>query len=412
MVRRVDNASRKFNIKHLKDRSVFHLSSGEKQKVAFASVYAMSPKMFIIDEPSSNLDIASTFRLRALLQSLKEEGHTVIIAEHKLYYSRDLFDGVIYLDKGKIVNESEVKDMENLSLEELKRKGLCTFDLNKVKMRPNKILTDRDLKLTVNDLGFRYSKKGDLILKGINLELNADEIVALVGPNGSGKTTFIKVLSGLLKRTDGSIQVNGQIMNAKDRIKHSHLVMQEAEHQLFTERVDKELELASDKNVDHTKIVEETLSTLNLTNLKDRHLYSLLGGQKQRLAIAIVRNPDIIILDEPTSGMDGRSMSEFSDILRPLAIKGHIIIVVTHDYEFVTSACTRVILLNDGIIQADCPIDRMSKKLKNYFFPHSQIELKGARWKKVVEKTEYICNVDMNKFYEIHSVPSEGMALI
>lgn len=412
MVRRVDNASRKFNIKHLKDRSVFHLSSGEKQKVAFASVYAMSPKMFIIDEPSSNLDIASTFRLRALLQSLKEEGHTVIIAEHKLYYSRDLFDGVIYLDKGKIVNESEVKDMENLSLEELKRKGLCTFDLNKVKMRPNKILTDRDLKLTVNDLGFRYSKKGDLILKGINLELNADEIVALVGPNGSGKTTFVKVLSGLLKRTDGSIQVNGQIMNAKDRIKHSHLVMQEAEHQLFTERVDKELELASDKNVDHTKIVEETLSTLNLTNLKDRHLYSLLGGQKQRLAIAIVRNPDIIILDEPTSGMDGRSMSEFSDILRPLAIKGHIIIVVTHDYEFVTSACTRVILLNDGIIQADCPIDRMSKKLKNYFFPHSQIELKGARWKKVVEKTEYICNVDMNKLYEIHSVPSEGMALI
>ena len=368
MRKRVDNAFGRFAIDHLRERSVFALSSGEKQKVAFASVYSMQPRVFVLDEPSSNLDVTSTLQLRQILQGLKAEGHTIVIAEHRLYYLRDLFDRVIYLAHGRVEREYSQADVTATSPAEFEAQGLRPFDLSQVAISRNNYPVNENLRVEARDLRFKYSRKAAEILKGVNLTFRGGEVVAVVGPNGAGKTTLLKVLSGLLEATGGAVQVSGQPVKAAARIKRSHLVMQDADHQLFTESVQKEMELGFKVDEAHRVQVAETLTRLNLVEFKDRHPHSLSGGQKQRLAVAValVKQPEVIMLDEPTSGLDGRNMATLADLVRDMAGAGHVVIIATHDYELIARTCSRVMFLNDGIVQEDSPMGEVSAGLKQF----------------------------------------------
>jgi energy-coupling factor transport system ATP-binding protein len=367
--RRVNLAFNHFSIDHLKERSVFSLSSGEKQKVVFSSIRAMGPDVLVLDEPSSNLDPPSIRQLHNILTRLKHEGKTIIIAEHRLSYLRGLVDRLILLDDGRVASEYDKTEIERMTPDQLISLGLRQFDLNGIIPAGSHRHVDNRCSLIAERLRFNYGRQGPEILKGVDFEVSGGEIVAIIGANGTGKTTLAKVLSGLLKESAGTVRINDQPMPANLRIKACHMVMQETDHQLFTESVCRELELGFKKDETSKNRAKEMLGRFDLEKFADCHPQALSGGQKQRLTIAaaMVRRPDIIILDEPTSGLDGESMARIGNILHDMAEQGHIIIVATHDYEFIAKACTRVIWIEDGIICQDAPVDKMTEDMKSFF---------------------------------------------
>jgi energy-coupling factor transport system ATP-binding protein len=356
MISRVEESFNILNIHDLKNRSVFNLSSGEKQKIAVASVHALKPKFLVLDEPSSNLDIKSTFQLAEILRTLKKKGTTIIIAEHRLYWLKDLVDKMIYLEEGKIVAQYSKEDILNLNSEDFIKKGLRQFDFDKIIMKNNKancsLQTLNTIK--VNDLSYYYNKKQP-ILQNISFKAFGGEIIGITGSNGCGKTTLAKCMVGLLKQKSGTISINEKLMKTKKRINNTYLVMQDADYQLYAESVEKELKLGNHKVERFQDNVDNVLENMNLSAFKERHPHSLSGGQKQRLTISVafIKNTEIIIIDEPTSGLDGENMARLVSMLHKMAEKGKLVFVISHDYEFLVNCCTRIINIENGNVQED-----------------------------------------------------------
>lgn len=337
----IDKTVSDLKIQKLLGRNIFSLSGGEKQLLAFASVYAMSPKVYILDEPTANLDEASIERLKEQILYLKQQGHTVVIAEHRLYFLKDMIDRALYFRNGKIMHEFSNGDFNQLDDDIRKQMGLRT--LQKIELS----LSEADKKtedgaLVVQNICCSYDKR-NMVLKNISFRANPGEVLAITGANGSGKTTLMRCLCGLIKEADGSIILDGKKRNRKERKKKSFLVMQDVNHQLFCDSVWNECEQAAGKVLENTDI-EEILRKLDLIDYKDKHPMALSGGQKQRLAVAtaLLSDKKIVIFDEPTSGLDYRHMCEVTSIVRFLAKQGKIVIVVSHDNEFMAEACDRM----------------------------------------------------------------------
>ncbi|MGL6198913.1 MAG: ATP-binding cassette domain-containing protein [Lachnospiraceae bacterium] len=337
-------------INHLLKRDIFALSGGEKQKIAFASIYAMNPAVFLLDEPSSNLDIRSIEDLRTHLQIIKQEGKTIVIAEHRLYYLLDLVDRIIYLSDGQIEGIFTPQEFTGLTDNAKRAMGLRTMNLAAVnpssyaQTAPKKVLKLRDVAL-------QYQKR--TIVQNINLEAAAGEIIAVVGHNGAGKTTFSRALCGLHKEQTGQFLWQNTPLNKKDRTKYSYMVMQDVNYQLFADSVSSECTLGI-KNADPA-LVEQTLAVLCLLPFRECHPNTLSGGQKQRVAVAVSMICDklILVFDEPTSGLDYDSMSDVAGLIKKLAAKEKIVFIVTHDYEFICQTCTRVLHIDEGELLED-----------------------------------------------------------
>ena len=352
-------------IRHLLGRSIFELSGGEKQKIAFALIYAMSPEVYVLDEPSSNLDMDAIEELKNIIQFLKNQGKTIIVAEHRTYFLKDIADYYVYMDKGAIKDIYNKEEFEELDEDIRREMGLRTIDLSNITIDKTNKLKDNFI-LQVNDLNIYYKKKE--ILNDINLKASSGEVIGIIGHNGAGKSTFLKTLCGLNKNYTGSIKWKGSEVNCKKRIKLSYMVMQDVNYQLFAESVQKECTLGI-KNVSN-EVIDETLKKLKLYEYKDRHPNTLSGGQKQRTAVAVsmICNKEIIIFDEPTSGLDYDSMVQVSNMILKLAESGKVIFVVTHDYEFISLACSRIIHFDNKQKCEDYPIDSSnSEKLKEFF---------------------------------------------
>lgn len=342
---RITKAVNVLQIDRLANRSIFDLSSGEKQLIAIASVYAYRPPIIVFDEPSSNLDNLSISKLGQVLEELKKQGITIVISEHRIHYLKELVDRVIYLKEGKIEKIYSGDDFRALSNEDLNSKGLRSLDLLSIKL-PNETRKNvQDEKLVVEDLSFKYDKS-DMVLQDLSLSASSGNIIGVVGRNGAGKSTFVDIVCGLQKEKKGRISINSKRLHPRDRIKNTYLVMQDSDYQLFTESVEKEIFLGN-------KIVNEKdrdiLGRLGLEEYADRHPASLSGGQKQRLcfAVAYVRDSDVLCLDEPTSGLDYNSMVKVSNLLKDLASQEKTIILTSHDYEFLTSVCTHFFQIKD-----------------------------------------------------------------
>lgn len=328
------------HIEKLLKRNIFSLSGGEKQTLAFASVYAMNPKIFVLDEPSANLDYESIEHLRKQIAVLKAEGHTVIIAEHRLYYLTDLIDRAVYIKNGQIVRSFTHKEFLSIPDEYRASLGLRSFkptfiDLPKVRQK------GIEQGLSVEELSCSYGKKA--VFEKLSFSAAQGEVLAITGSNGAGKTTLIRCLCGLLREQSGTVRLNGVRLKSKDRNKVSFCVMQDVNHQLFSDSVWNECKLAS-PNCEN-EIIENILSDFDLLRFKDKHPMALSGGQKQRLAVvtALVSNKKLLVFDEPTSGLDYAQMMVVSSVVRGLADKGHIVLVVTHDKEFLKCTCDRVL---------------------------------------------------------------------
>ena len=341
--KRIKNTINELDIEKLEDRDVFSMSGGEKQLLAFASVYAMNPQIYVLDEPSANLDIAAMEKLSERMKVIKEKGHTVVVAEHRLAWIQKFADRIIYMKEGRI--EQEFTSDEFKALSDLKRKqmGLRSIVPEQIQI-PEITGNSEDAVLQICNLSCKRKKQ--MIFQNISLSARAGDIIGITGKNGAGKSTFCNCLCGLLKPKGGEILYQGKKLSEKARTKLFGMVMQEVNHQLFSDSVKNECLLANEEASEQE--IRELLEKFDLEEYAEYHPMILSGGQRQRLAIcqAVMGEKKLLIFDEPTSGLDFRHMCQVEKMMKRLAEEKYIIIVVTHDYEFLNRACKRYIRIN------------------------------------------------------------------
>ena len=355
---------RDFRLEKLMDRNIFHLSGGEKQKIACAGVSIMEPDVLVMDEPSSNLDAASILDLRKILAFWKSQGKTIIVSEHRLYYLRGLADRFIYLAEGQVSRDYSAAEFEQLTEQQRSNMGLRTFALER--LLPPVLPQQEKTALALHNFRFAYKNEPET-LHIMDCEIPTNRIVGIIGNNGAGKSTFSRCFCGLEKRC-GEIVWNGRKYRPKDRLSTCYMVMQEVNHQLFTESVLDEVLISMEE--ENQERAEEILNRVDLLAFKDRHPMSLSGGQKQRVAIAsaIASKRSILFFDEPTSGLDYRHMKEVANVLRQVRDAGITVYVITHDLELILDCCTDIIHLEDGSVIDQYGMDEDGlKKIREYF---------------------------------------------
>ena len=342
---RVDEAAKELNIEKLLGRSIFELSGGEKQKISCASVSALRPEVMVLDEPTSNLDVHAIEELKQTLLGWKAAGKTIVIAEHRLSWLRDLCDRVICMKDGQVAFDLSMQAFTQYSTEQLHQMGLRSLRDENIAPVQNSVPETETMQLQ----NFCFSYDGTPVLNIPHLSLPLNGIIALVGPNGAGKSTFSRCLCGLEKKFKGQVKINGQLWKNRQLLKNCYMVMQDVNHQLFCETVADEVQLGM--RSENRSDVERVLEMLDLSNLRERHPMSLSGGQKQRVAIAsaILAGKEILIFDEPTSGLDFRHMEQTAALLSSL--KGNqTVLIVTHDPELIQRCCDHIVCIENGTV--------------------------------------------------------------
>lgn len=365
---RVDEAFRTFHLEHLKNRNVYELSSGERQLISILSAWAMDTDIFLLDEPTANLDFAATQQLKNILLKLKKQGKTLLLSEHRLYYLADIADEYWIMANGEIKHKYTAGKTKALSLGQLHTLCLRTLDLEKITVseRPPQP-ENMPQALSVSNLRYKYGRKNRAILSDVNFSVCEHEIVGLVGANGCGKTTLGKLIAGLYRSTGGEISLFGKAQKPKQLQKQVLFIMQEAEFQFFTNSVLHELQYGHKITDEFEKKTETLLKSMDMWECRDRHPFSLSGGQMQRLTLmmAYLSDKPIIILDEPTAGQDAESLKRCAELIREMG-KEKTVLIITHDLELIADACDRCIGLSGGHSDTE-------------FFIRSQQDLQAVR---------------------------------
>ena len=363
--KRLDKTRCDMKLENLMGRNIFELSGGEKQQIACGSVYTSSPDVYVLDEPSSNLDRKAIHRLHDMLGKIKESGKTIVISEHRLYYLMDLADRFIYLDDGIITATYTPEDLAGLTDEKLAELGLRCTDLNKLEKDYADIAGMPKTAPVIEALDLSCTRGSEKILDIERLRIPKNSVLAIIGDNGSGKSTLTEALCGI-GPSDGSIAFDGVYLSDKERSDKSFMVMQDVNRQLFSDSVIEEVMLNA--AVDRKKALE-VLDKLGLKGLEDRHPSSLSGGQKQRVAIAsaICAGKELIFYDEPTSGLDRGGMERFGELLREM--RSEITsVIITHDPELILKCCTHVLHLEAGHVLGFYSLNREGvQRIKSYY---------------------------------------------
>lgn len=361
---RMKETVRELNMERLLDRDIFNLSGGEKQKVACASVSALHPEVFVLDEPTSNLDVNAIEDLKRALMLWKSKGKTIVIAEHRLYWLTELCDRVIYMKAGKVVLDIPMEQFKNYSEETLYEMGLRTLHMN-LHMNVKENSNDKN-RIEMQDFYYSYEKEEALSIPFVSLPQGA--VIAVLGKNGAGKSTFSRCLCGLEKKFKGKVILDGKTLHRKQMLKQCYMVMQDVNHQLFCESVEEEVQLGMAE--ENALEISKVLKNLDLEGVTERHPMSLSGGQKQRVAIAsaILADKSILVFDEPTSGLDYFHMEQTAKLIASLQDK-KTIIIVTHDPELIVRCCTHVLHLENGSVKEVYELDQEGvERLKGFFF--------------------------------------------
>lgn len=366
---RVKQTAKDLQIEYLLNRNIFNLSGGEKQIIAFASIYAMSPQIYVLDEPSSNLDIQAIEKVRKILSLLKQQGKTVIIAEHRTYYLKDLIDRAIYMEDGKVVGEYTMAELARLTYEERVNSGIRTVDLLSYPITAHHARSSSHT-IELEGIHCFYGKTEALSIP--KLSIPSGRITAIIGTNGAGKSTFVSCMCGLMKKTKGTFLLDGKKQSAKERVQDSYLVMQEVNHQLFSDSVREEIVLGSGESSENS--LQEIMTALDISALSERHPMTLSGGQKQRVIIASAMfcGKKILYFDEPTSGLDFSHMIQTCQLLKQLQKEDVFLFIITHDYELIASVCDSVIHVENGQVQEQYLLDSVGTEKLQAFF--SQLE--------------------------------------
>lgn len=335
MRQRVKTITTEFQVEYLLDRDIFTLSSGERQLLALLTVLIMDPGIVVFDEPSANLDYGNAVRLGKEIDKLRQQGKTVLVADHRCFYLKGVVDRVFLLrEKTLHVYDS----VTQFAAAGYANRVLDLFDgvyPDRNDERERECIPD----IRVEDVSYRD------VLSHVSFTAGRGEVTVLIGVNGAGKTTLAGLISGSQKPDHGTIQTSGQPL----------YMLQDADYQLFGATCLKELEINS-KDIRRN---EDALCRLSIDTLKDNHPQTLSGGQKQRLQMAVctVCENRVILLDEPTSGLDQGAMRRVVDEITQLK-KDHTIVLISHDYELIRLAADRILYLNNRTIQNEFPLDR------------------------------------------------------
>ena len=344
----------------LLNRSPHHLSGGQKQRVALAATLALGNDVLILDEPTSELDEHATRRIVDILAALKAQGKTILLTEHKYLHFRDMVDTLVVLEGGTV---SAMGPPDEVLRDERIRKGVIPDfsgirDMQPVAGTKNSAPVPE---VVVQHLSYAYGET--LALNDISLDIHAGEFVAIVGENGSGKTTLVKHFNRLLSPTSGDVIIRGintRSATITELARDVGLVFQNPDHMFFADTVKEEIGFGL-KNLnipDGDSIIDAALREVRLLHTKDLYPRWLSRGERQRLAIAcvIAMSPSLIVLDEPTTGLDGNEARLVMEILKNLQNEGHTIIVITHNKEIAQHCADRIITMEKGSIISDTTI--------------------------------------------------------
>ena len=391
-----ERAAKLMGISHLLERKLTTLSGGQLQKVALACALASGAPVLLADEPTSNLDPAAISEVRAALKVLKEQGLTIVVVEHRLHFLRGLADQVLLMEGGRVTRRWSGAEFFSMGQAQRRSLGLRTLvdpgppetwvgqgqvgrqekqarqgqvgrqekqagqgqvgrqekqagqgqvgrQEKQADRQENREATPRQVRLSCRGLSFAYGVSP--VFEGLDADFPAGQITCIAGANGIGKTTLVRVLCGLAAPSSGSISLDGVPASRKTRRSACALVMQDTGRQLFSDTLAGELTIGASHASGQSG--EQLLADFDLANLGERHPLSLSGGQKQRLVIAAARatGRPIVILDEPTSGVDARHLDSITATLRRIADEGAAVVVVTHDGEFAAACADRLITL-------------------------------------------------------------------
>lgn len=385
IVERMEYVLDLLKLQYLRKRSVDNLSGGQRQSVCIASVLAMKPDILIMDEPVSSLDPNGKKMVQDILGELRESGNTTVIVDNNLVWSAGIVDHVVGILDGEVVFDGsrdeffqnfelqeklgvilpqEVEIYRALSAKVPDVKMFYNMDQARAELAGRTTAKTRAEKeaaaesfnpvIRVKDLVKQFND-GFIGLKQVNAQVPEGKIVAILGQNGSGKTTFVKHLNGLYKPTSGEVDYRGESILGKSVAQISKniiLVFQHPEHMLFEETVEKELTFcARMQGVDFTEEnITEILTRYHLEKEKENFPLNLSMGQKHMLTIlsVLLSSADVILLDEPTLGMDGFLIGDLEKMVLELKKAGKTIIMISHEIPFVFRLADYTVILNHG----------------------------------------------------------------
>lgn len=397
------------NLTPLRSRSITTLSGGERQRVAIACALALRPEILVLDEPTSQLDPKAASDVLQLLRKLNEDmGLTIILSEHRLERVLSFADSVAYFENGRLLTHDQVRHSLDyfphlpplislaqklnwepvpLSLSEAYEHTAPyaepIFDRNEENIqRPGQ--QQADPLLRVDDLAFSY-RRNTSTLDGINFRVQPGEVLALMGPNGSGKSTLLRCIVGLLQPSQGDIRFNGRSLLNRDTAELAQKIAylpQYPDDLLFAESVCQELEVTlRNHNIHSGSQVETTLNNLELAEYAEAYPRDLSTGQRQRVALGAVTVtlPNLLLLDEPTRGQDGRIKQQLMKIWQGWKSEGMALIIATHDVDLAVQLADRVVILADGKIEA-CGLAHNVLASSEIFAPHIARLFPGRGW--------------------------------
>jgi energy-coupling factor transporter ATP-binding protein EcfA2 len=392
MRKRIEEVLDQLNIAHLRRRRLSTLSGGERQRVAIAAVLTLQPRVLVLDEPTSQLDPQAAEEVLDTLMKLNQDlGLTIVLSEHRLERVAQYADRILYMPgRGEppvIGDPDEILPHVPLvpPLIELGRRlGWSPLPLTiKEARRFARQLRTKDrqghisesgstaewssparmaatLAIEMHDLHFAYN--GVAVLRGIDLAIAQGEFLAIVGRNGAGKSTLLKQCIGLLKPDAGRVCTLGtdtQSTSVEMLARHVGYVPQNPNALLFADTIDGELAFTRRAQGMSSEIKDdELLDMLGLTTMRDRYPRDLSTGERQRVALAsvLVGDPELILLDEPTRGLDYEQKASLTRFLLGQKHRNKTIVVVTHDVELVAQCADRVVLMSEGQIVVDGPV--------------------------------------------------------
>jgi len=376
-------------------KDVRELSGGQKQLLNLAAIMAMHPSVLILDEPTSQLDpIAASDFLATIGKINREIGTTIVMTEHRLEEVLPLSDRIVVLDQGSIVAEGDPKEVgKRLSEKEHKMFAAmpvpmqiyanvpneleCPVTVREGREWLNKFAENNPLKelkwttshnqindknesviLELNQVWFRYEKDLPDVVKGLNLHIKRGELFTLLGGNGTGKSTTLSLLAGLIRPYRGTVKIQGRLLSEipeKEKFGGLLGILPQNPQALFVKKTVKEdlYEMVVSWKISNkakNKRVDAVIELCQLDELLERHPYDLSGGEQQKLALAkvLLLRPEILLLDEPTKGLDAEFKQVFAEILRNLKSQGITIVMVSHDVEFCARYADRCAMFFDG----------------------------------------------------------------
>ena len=399
---RVAEMASYFGIQSWFHKNVSELSGGQKQLMNLASIMAMQPTVLILDEPTSQLDpIAATDFLNTVRKINLELGTTVIITEHRL---EDIFhasDRVVVMEDGKIIADDEphaigayLKEQHNEMFAAMPSPvqiyyGVdneleCPLTVREGRNWLSDVLQDKEMKVTslvkkeadmddvgtpaiiLKELWFRYEKESPDVLKGVNLKVPKESIFAIVGGNGTGKSTTLKAICNICRPYRGQVLIDGKRIekyNSAELFKGNLAMLPQDPQSLFVKKtVGEDLaEMIPDgrfSSEEKESKIKEIAEICDILHLLESHPYDLSGGEQQRAALAkvLLTEPKILLLDEPTKGIDNFFKLKFAEILNRLKERGVTILMVSHDVEFCAKYADFVGMFFDGnVITTNTP---------------------------------------------------------